>query len=138
MKNQIVALATLGVLAAATLTGCSGAASATFDGMVTVPGDMTLYDDLYDYMDEGDSCLGVDGYDDMEPGAQVKATADGNTVGISELLIGEVTDGACVFPFIIEVEEGHKFYDIEVARRGAIAYAEDELSDGIYLTLGDD
>lgn len=124
---KTVAVMTFGVLG---LAGCSS----SFDAAGTI----TLGPDgVTQYAPGGGECDGYSGYDDITSGAQVILSADGKTVGKGELGEAKYDDGYCVFPFeVTGVAGGSEFYSIEISDRGDMQYTQDELEEGVTLSLG--
>lgn len=85
----------------------------------------------------GGNCFGVDGYDDIDSGAQVVIRdGDGTKVAIGALEDGYVQNGDCIFLFFVtDVPEGGGVYSVEVAHRGEVAFSESEAG-VLHLTLG--
>jgi hypothetical protein len=89
------------------------------------------------------TCAGMGGYGDIAMGAQVVITDEsGTTVAVTELgvgkLIGSGATRECQFEFSASsVPAGKSFYGISVTHRGTIQYTEDQLRNGVELTLGD-
>jgi len=83
------------------------------------------------------NCFGIDGYDDIDSGAQVVIRdGDGTKVAIGALEDGYVQDGDCIFLFFVtDVPEGGGVYSVEVSHRGEVAFSEDEAG-VLHLTLG--
>jgi hypothetical protein len=81
---------------------------------------------------DGDSCFGRGGYDDIVAGANVVVKdASGTIVATSQLGEGSVqTIGGrfykCVFKFAVTVPDT-AFYSIEISHRGALSYSKAEL-----------
>lgn len=128
---KTVGLVLLAGITTLTVSGCGG-------GSLDVSGSLTVgIDGVTQHAPEGGECKGTGGYDDITPGAQVVISAEGETVGKGEL--GEATyeDGWCVFPFTVsEVSGGSDFYTVEIAGRGGLEYTEEELEEGVELSLG--
>ena len=144
MKITGKTFATLG-LVLAFATGCGGEADTAEEPStapstpetLTVVGDLTLYD--YDIETYGGECYGVDGYDDLEGGAQVVVRdAEGKSVGLGSLDPGvKVRRGECRFDFeVTDVPPGLGIYSVEVSHRGEIQFKESE-AEQISLSLGD-
>lgn len=106
----------------------------------TATGEFTLLDTFQDDYGRGGSlCSGSGGYDDIREGAQVEIRDEaGNIVGVGELEASRMIHNVgCRFSFTIEgVDSGSGFYEVEVSHRGTISYTQEELEDGIELTLG--
>lgn len=90
--------------------------------------------------DAGDPCYGVNGYDDINAGAEVVVrNSAGETVGLGELEPGEVyplNGGSCDFDFFVDgVTDPDDFFSVEVAGRGEISFTRDEAS-SIRVSLG--
>lgn len=144
---RLAVLAVGVVLGAAVMGGCWLAVSLA-DGDASPAGEtfgtrgtLTLADSSFSLLAEGEDCTGLDGYSDIQRGAQVNVTgADGTLVATSELEGGKKTALGCEFPFAIEgIPQGSKFYTVEVSHRGGLTQTEDELrSGGLAFTLGND
>jgi hypothetical protein len=86
-------------------------------------------------------CAMTGGYSDIREGAQVVVTdAASKTIALGQLSYGswDQNDARCIFLFsVTEVPAGHRFYGIEVSRRGRLQYTAEEISRPLALTLGD-
>lgn len=121
------AVMVIGVLG---LSACSSSFDA--EGTITLGPDGVTQSSL-----AGGECDGSSGYDDITPGAQVILSADGKTVGKGELEEAKYDDGYCVFPFeVTGVAGGSDFYSVEISHRGEMEYTQDELEEGVSLSLG--
>ncbi|MET9886261.1 hypothetical protein ABZZ20_24625 [Streptomyces sp. NPDC006430] len=132
-------------LGAAVTGGCwlivflSGGAASSAEKTFGTSGTLTLADSSLSFLEEGERCTGLDGYSDIQRGAQVNVTgADGTLVATGELEGGKKAALGCEFPFTIEgIPQGSKFYTVEVSHRGGLTQTEDELrSGGLAFTLG--
>lgn len=105
----------------------------------TATGTLTLSSADGSGISGGTSCSGTAGYDDIREGTQVVIRDEtGTTVGVGQLeaarSLGTTT---CVFSFTVNgVEAGADFYEVEVSRRGGITFSQEELEQGVGLTLG--
>lgn len=105
----------------------------------TATGTLTLSSADGGGISAGASCSGTAGFDDIREGTQVVIRDEtGTTVGVGRLenarSLGSTT---CVFSFTVTgVEGGADFYDVEVSRRGGITFSQEELEQGVSLTLG--
>lgn len=81
-------------------------------------------------------CVGEEGFDDIQEGAQVVIRdGDGTTIANSALGPGEATSDStgpgslwyCVFAFSVEVPAGEPFYSVEVSHRGEVTYSAEEM-----------
>lgn len=87
---------------------------------------------------KGDDCVGQDGYDDMQPGAEVLIRdADGTKIAFGALEAGEMaSQTVCRFPFTVEgVPVGGSVYSVEVSHRGEISFKQEDAGN-LSLTLG--
>lgn len=129
MKKIIALLAA--VLVASTLTAC-GEKTYQAKGSITVLGNVAV--------NGNEPCRSLSGYDDINEGAQVKVTVEGNTVALGKLEAGSPTEMgnyACKFNFALDdVPSGKNFYSVEISHRGALEYSEDDLTAGIELSIG--
>jgi len=119
----------------------------TVNGTVSVPSVDDIY--TYDYDEPGRPCKSSDGYDDIEPGAQVTLTnASGAKVGIGNLGTGSSDDrdkatgsyDYCSYAWIITgVPDAPGLYSIHIgnAPRGEITYDRSDLIGIVELTIGD-
>lgn len=85
------------------------------------------------------TCAGKGGYQDLHGGAQVSVLdSAGAVVALGQLLPGTVGATGCVFLFaVIDIPAGKGFYEVTVAHRGGVRYAETELAtQTIDLSLG--
>jgi hypothetical protein len=105
-------------------------------------------------LEDGGTCLAKKGYDDIRGGAQVTVKDNkGEIVAIGSLRPG-IQSGSlgytyadylsdkvppiCKFGFALEAPAGKGFYSVSIGggNRGSIAYTEEELKLGVFLTLG--
>ena len=139
---------TLASLALLLLGGCSSVPTptptptgpATFE----VRGSLTLSRVML-YGEEGNECSGIDGYNDMSGGTQVKVSdSAGKVIGLGELEPGvarQTNEGqqgtnVCVFDFTVsDVPEGDGIFGVEVSHRGVIQFTRAD-ADEVLLTLG--
>lgn len=139
----------LGVIAVLLLAGCAATPEPfTVNGSVSVPLDYQAIWDTGEQAAVGDPCAGGAGYDDISEDAQVIVTdAQGDIVargslGRGILKAGEsdsLFEATCVFKFRVpEIPAGESFYTVEVGResRGGVVYTEDEMIEGVELSLG--
>ena len=115
-------------------------APATFD----VTGTLTLSRVML-YGSDGDSCSGIEGYDDIRTGTQVKVSDDtGKIVGLGALKAGLARDSKpswkgtdlCVFDFEVKgIPDSGAIYGVEVSHRGVVQFTRDQ-ADSVSLTLG--
>lgn len=83
-------------------------------------------------------CQGQGGFSDLNGNAQVVVTdAAGTTIALGRI-VKSTTDGrTCDYTFTVEaVPAGHGFYGVEVTRRGRIQYTEQQLRQGVTMSLG--
>jgi hypothetical protein len=132
------------VACALTVVGCSTPPAAT-PPVVTfdVAGTMSISRVLFDAID-GDSCSGIDGYDDIRTGAQVKVTdSTGKVVGLGALKAGLARDtneswrgtNLCVFEFTVrDIPREGNIFGVEVSHRGVIQFTQDQ-AESLALTL---
>ena len=142
------AVLTVGVVLGAAVTGgcwlivsLAGGNASSAEKAFGTSGTLTLADSSLSFLAEGEGCTGLDGYSDIQRGAQVNVTdADGTLVATGELEGGKKAALGCEFPFAIEgIPQGSKFYTVEVSHRGGLTQTEDELrSGGLAFTLGND
>ncbi|WP_351232189.1 hypothetical protein [Streptomyces sp. NPDC002133] len=91
------------------------------------------------FTDDGGSCTGDDGYDDLDVGTEVTISdASGTVVAADSLTTGEVVGTSCLFKFTVHgIPAGSKLYRVEVSHRGDLTKTEAELRKGdIAFTLG--
>lgn len=83
-------------------------------------------------------CQGDGGYSDITPGTAVTVGGStGQTLGIGALSGGQEDAGAnCVFTFDVAVPAGQSVYTVTISHRGTQTVSQDELTNGIDLTLG--
>ncbi|MFB8394055.1 hypothetical protein [Streptomyces yangpuensis] len=133
------------VLGAAVTRGCwlivslSGGAVSSAEKTFGTSGTLTLANSSLSFLEGGERCTGLDGYSDIQRGAQANVTgADGTLVATGELEGGKKAALGCEFPFAIEgIPQGAKFYTVEVSHRGGLTQTEDELrSGGLTFALG--
>ena len=128
------------------LVGCSPQPAATpSPATFDVTGTMTISRVMLEASD-GDSCTGIEGYDDIKTGAQVKVSDDaGKIIGLGALKAGLARDtneswrgtNLCVFDFQVKgIPEGPgMIYGVEVSHRGVVQFTRDQ-ADSIALKLG--
>lgn len=117
----------------------AGADTFSASGSMQVIGTVTKYDD---------GCYGGDGYDDIQPGAQVVVRdSTGEIVAVDALDSGYVPEkfkglgifgepAACAWGFKVdEIPSGSPAYSVEISHRGEIAFTE-RTADSIALSLG--
>jgi hypothetical protein len=140
------------LLTALATTACGGApahstpAAPSSPAAFEVDGVLTLKPGQF-LADNGTSCEGKDGYDDLALGAQVSVTdAAGAVVALGKIDAMSYTDdpggdglgGTCDLKFSIPgVPAGKSFYGVEVSHRGAVKFEEANLKAGpVQLTVG--
>jgi hypothetical protein len=109
-------------------------------GAFTLRGTLTLTGDNVP-TDDGEGCVGYEGYDDIVAGAAVTVTdEDGKVVGSGALGAGRPNDddSSCVFGVRVpDVPRGSKFYKVEVSHRGGLTVtAKEAEAGGFAATLG--
>jgi hypothetical protein len=107
---------------------------------------------------EGGPCQGQGGYSDINAAAEVRLKGDGLVIDVARLGQGHFGPAPprqfygpsnnfemprnieCRFTFELEVEPGHRFYTVEVGRRGQYSYTYEEITlpGAISYTLGKD
>jgi hypothetical protein len=100
----------------------------TLTGTLTVPGEASH-----------EGCMTDRGYDDIKTGTGVTVyDASGKVLAVGRLVRGRVVDFRCAYSLVVSgVPLGEDFYQVEVASRGKVAFAESVLvSSGASLTLG--
>jgi len=141
-KLGVAAFAMSGLL----LAGCgvaqvAGSATPISAPVPTAPESFMLMGTLTltDALTADSSCLGQGDYADIRPGTGVTVRdAAGLVIGLGTLEASTSTPGRCFYPFSVqEVPAGMKFYSVEIARRGAFQYTEEEAGYTICLSLGD-
>lgn len=87
----------------------------------------------------GFACAGTGGYDDLNPATTVAVTDEAGTLLAKGHMTGSTRSSrTCTFDFsVLDVPRGHRFYQVEIAHRGALSYTETEAESGLSLTLGD-
>lgn len=98
---------------------------------------------LADNRRKGAGCVGQNGYEDIQTGAQVVIRDEaGKTVGIGKLDAGTMATGLyatnahCTFNFTIsDIDSTADFLSVEVAKRGQIQFDRDQ-AQALVLTLG--
>jgi hypothetical protein len=94
--------------------------------------------------DIGDPCHGDAGFDDIQPGASVRALDEaGNIVGSGHLNTGALVDfgvvRGCELSWMMDVEDAN-FYVFEIANREGQSFSRAELEEAgwtVGLTIGD-
>lgn len=96
--------------------------------------------------DSASGCLTKAGYSDISAGSQVTvADGSGETVGVATLGSADVSENAagsarvCQFSFTVSgIPAGSRFYSVHIgnANRGDQSYTQEELEDGIALSIG--
>ncbi len=83
-------------------------------------------------------CIGQGGYSDITGHDQVVVTdAAGKTVAIGRVVKGTTDGETCEYTFLVpDVPSGLGFYGVEVGRRGRVQYNEEQIRQGVKLTLG--
>jgi len=110
-------------------------------GKMTVHGSMTIRDvsSITVNSDDGSTCAGKDGYDDLVGGAPVNITDSGTaTVGLGQLDTGKYDSAhGCVLTWTVSgVPTGKGFYGIAIGHRAAIKIPEAQLHQQVPLTIG--
>ncbi len=113
------------------------------DGSHTIKGRLLLLG--YESSDStGGACYGVDGYDDLEGGAQVRVkNEDGKIIGTGALDEGRYTnsdDDVCRFIFDVPDVSEANVYTIEISRRGELSWPAAEMEEmdwTVSTTIGD-
>lgn len=109
----------------------------TFQGIVQ----LSDTDGLSQY-NEGDTCSGSGGYDDIATQAQVTVfDASSTIIGTGRLSSGKMQNGYCRFPFTVAKVKESDAYQIEVGRegRGKLRYSQSDAQKVAYtfeLSLG--
>lgn len=91
-----------------------------------------------DFTPGANGCQGDSGFSDITPGTAVTVGGStGQTLGIGALSVGqEDSGGNCVFSFDVAVPAGQSVYTVTISHRGTQTVSQDELANGIALTLG--
>jgi hypothetical protein len=134
--------------------------SFTVDGSIAVPTAFPVAPDgqivatSSEFLVDGGTCSSDSGFEDIREGAQVKVTDEsGKIVGLGRLKPGEQALGGrqmtwqdwvvynpaiCEYRFQIEVESIADFYSVTIGNgaRGALTYTQEELEQGLSLSLG--
>jgi hypothetical protein len=90
----------------------------------------------------GETCQGVNGYNDIAKGAPVTAKdGSGTVIGTGQLTETGHVDAAlgCVLPFVLAGLPDAPFYTLEVSHRGPVTYSRADLAAkgwNVALTLG--
>lgn len=106
-------------------------------------GTFTLYspsvEAAYDYVDAA-NCRGTNGFADVRDGTEVRVyDARGELLAAGQLESGAfVPFERCQLVFELPgVPRGRGMYQVEVGERGRVTYTQDQLSDGVDMTLGE-
>lgn len=78
-----------------------------------------------------DTCHGEGGYSDIHPGTEVRLIGDEGLLDVTRLgsaLEPVRISTGCIFTFTLHVPRGHRFYTVEVGRRGSFNYTWDEIT----------
>jgi hypothetical protein len=107
------------------LAACASAPSTTVDTDETIVGTLLLKERVNP---DVRPCIGKEGYDDIQGGAQVVVTDQtGSIIATGSLAPGTpVEAGAaylCQFAFTVSVPNDRDFYSIEVSHRGKLTYS---------------
>lgn len=158
------AVAAFGLIAFGT-TGCGSGSSSPGNGSssrgsITVHGTITFTgdDDAIAHVaptpdgvevgaaveaDDGYTCEGTGGYDDMVDGSQVVISSDaGKTLGLGAIVgdgvfTGYDNDGACTMGWVVKgVATTEKFYNIKIGHRDGPKWTLADLKHGPALSLG--
>lgn len=110
-------------------------------GKMTVHGSMTIRDvsSIAVNSDNGSTCVGKNGYDDLAGGGPVSITDAGTaTVGLGQLETGQYDSAhGCILQWTVTgVPTGKGFYGITVGHRAAIKVPEAEMHQTVALTIG--
>lgn len=139
-KLILISVATLG--AAGAIAGGvvfalvqAGTIDNPFTQTFTVTGTVTLPNG--DFINTGNACYGMGGFEDMRPGAKVTVTDAAQrtvAVGVIESAREAVTE--CHLAFRVEdVPRGEDFYGLEVTHRGRLQYTAGELEQSLTISL---
>lgn len=94
---------------------------------VEVSGSVTIHDERYA---PGTTCGGAG----LEEGDPVKISADGETLGLTQL-DGTRSGDSCVLSFEMSgIDGGHAFYSLELGDKPPVELSRDELDEPIELT----
>lgn len=111
----------------------------SINSKVTITGTLALSDSSLSFED-GESCWGSGGYDDIHDGTQVTVKDGSNDViGASALKNSTMRSGNCEFEYSVEVPRAN-IYQVEVSHRGELTYSHEDLEAQEYnvtATLGD-
>jgi len=117
----------------------------TAQGSITLGLGDFAWDEIGSIGQPGPICFGEGGFDDIATGASVTITdAAGEVVAVGELnssYPGDFSEAqtptSCKLRFSITgVPTGKGFYGVEVTHRGAVKYAEADMTKPLELTLG--
>lgn len=146
MVSVIVGGLILGAVAGVTLTNMSTRTPSVQlggGGTFQAHGTFTLYspnvEAAYDYVDAA-NCRGTSGFSDVRDGTEVRIyDARGELLAAGQLESGAfVPFERCQLVFKLPVvPRGRSMYQVEVGERGRVTYTQDQLSDGVNMTLGE-
>lgn len=135
-------LAGVGVAAAIVLIGVAAHAMAA-PKPINITGTFTLTDTPVFGLDSSidttsDGCEGTGGYNDLHQGTPVTVTDQtGAIVALGSLTSGVPSGDSCMFVFgVSNVPAGKGFYGVAVSHRGSVQYTEQQLRDGVSLSVG--
>lgn len=93
-------------------------------------GTVTLYDTKLDFQN-GESCYGSGGYDDLSQGASVSVrNGSDKIVATTTLSDGTMISGSeCEFSYALESVPKSDIYQVEVSKRGNVPYSYNDIKD---------
>lgn len=148
-RRNLIGLAVVVLAAAGTAIGV--VATRSGPDMITVHGTLTVGSMANDTtsgmsLSDGDSCVAIGGYSDINQGATVTiGGSTGQTLTVTGLSAGvetgiqpdsPIVDGNCVFSFSAQVPAGQSAYTVTVGRRGSQTFTAVQGEAGVSLALG--
>jgi hypothetical protein len=116
---------------------CGGRSAATPPSSHSLYGALTLIT-AGGFVGPGESCSGLDGFDDITAGAEVSVKDEtGKVVAVGNLGAGSRESIViCSFSFTVNNVPVAKFYTVEITHRGGITYSyADLVSKGWHITV---
>lgn len=92
-----------------------------------------------DLLSDGGPCSGKGGYSDIADGTQVVVSdGAGATLALGQITNSVYSPADCHFDLAVDhIPAGRSFYKVEVSHRGGVQYTEQQMKQGVSLTLGD-